>query len=128
MSGWIGTIVILLIIAAVAVLAARSAFGRAKHGGGCCGEHGCMDKKVRVTDRNRAHYPYAVRLRIDGMTCASCTRRVENTLNRQDGLWVAQIDLQGALVRCKAEPQLQPLRDVIAEAGYTLLRMEPEKS
>ena len=40
----------------------------------------------------RAARPYTAVLQVDGMTCSNCVRRVENALNRLDGVW-AEADL-----------------------------------
>ena len=82
-----------VLIAALLLLAAwalRRTLIRSRKGGGCCGDHEAAEKKVTVSDRNKAHYPYAVSLQIGGMTCENCARKVENALNRLDGTWAIQ--------------------------------------
>ena len=78
-----------------------------------------------MADRNKAHYPYAVRLTIDGMTCGNCAQRVENALNRLDGVW-ATVDLseRSALVRSKTELSDDLLRKTVLDTGYTMLKCE----
>ena len=46
--------------------ALRRTLVRSRKGGGCCGEHESAEKKVTVSDRNKAHYPYAVIVSISG--------------------------------------------------------------
>jgi copper chaperone CopZ len=117
-----GTAMVLLVLLVICIFAVRSYMKKLSHGGGCCGEHEAMEKKVKVGDRDKSHYPYTVVLKIDGMTCGNCTRRVENALNRMDGTW-AEVDLgeQRATVRTKQPANLEQLRQVVQEAGYLVL-------
>lgn len=96
-----------------------------RQGGGCCGEREPAEKKVRVADRNRSHYPYHAVLKIDGMVCANCARRVENAINRMDGYW-AEADVAGARanVHCKEKPDLGQLKEAVRAGGYTVLSAE----
>ena len=86
---------------------------------------GAGRKKVRVADRNRSHYPYHAVLKIDGMVCANCARRVENAINRMDGYW-AEADVAGARanVHCKKKPDLGQLKEAVRAGGYTVLSAE----
>lgn len=114
-----GNIIVGLIAAAVIAWAARQTIRRAKKGGGCCGEREEAVEKVTVSDRNRAHYPYEAVLTIGGMTCENCARRVENALNRLDGVWASvRIDSREARVLCKAVPEETVLREAVRSAGY----------
>lgn len=115
----------IVILAALGVLtgwAVLHSVKKAKHGGGCCPEHGETERRNAVSDRNRRHYPYTVTLRIGGMTCENCARRVENTLNGLDGVW-ASVDIgsHSATVRCKLPPDTERIRTAVAEAGYAVL-------
>ena len=103
----------------------RSYAKKLRQGGGCCGEWERAEKKVRVADRNRSHYPYHAVLKIDGMVCANCARRVENAINRMDGYW-AEADVAGARanVHCKKKPDLGQLKEAVRAGGYTVLSAE----
>ena len=72
-----GTAIVIVIIVVICVFAIYSYGHKMRHGGGCCGSHEAAEKKVKVADKNKDHYPYAVTLTIDGMTCSNCSRRVE---------------------------------------------------
>ena len=88
---------------------------------GCCGEHESAEKKVTVSDRNKAHYPYAVLLQIGGMTCENCARKVENALNLLDGTWaVVSISGGSAKVLSKTPPDEAALREAVRGAGYVV--------
>lgn len=119
------TAVILLILILICVFAVRSYLKKLTHGGGCCGEHEAAEKKVKVSDRDKSHYPYTVELRIDGMTCGNCSRRVENALNRLEGTW-AVVDLgeRRATVRTKQPADAELLRRTVRDAGYTVLSVQ----
>lgn len=90
-----------------------------RKGGGCCGEHEQAKKRVSVKDKNKSHYPYSVDLKIKGMTCQNCARRVENALNTLDGIW-AKVDLNSntAHILLKQETDKKELCRMIASAGY----------
>ena len=88
------TAVVLVLLTLCVCFGIRSYAKKLRQGGGCCGEREPAEKKVRVADRNRSHYPYHAVLKIDGMVCANCARRVENAINRMDGYW-AEAAFQG---------------------------------
>ena len=80
------TVLICAALAALAVVGVLSYRKRLKSG--CCGAaDGKAVKKVRVADKNRSHYPYRAVLRIDGMTCENCTRRVGKRPEHHGGVW-----------------------------------------
>ena len=49
-------------------------------------------KKIRVKDHNKANYPFSYKLKIEGMVCSGCARKVDNALNSEGELW-ANVDL-----------------------------------
>jgi len=114
-------IAVIALLAALAAWAAWRTLRRARRGGGCCGEHEQAEARIAVADRNRAHYPHEVRLRIGGMTCENCARKVENALNSLEGVWArVRVDQGTALVRCKQPPDEQALRRAVGQAGYVV--------
>lgn len=117
------TFVILLVLAAVAVVAVRSY--RKKLSGGCCGGDGETVKRVRVADRNAAHYAFHRRVGVDGMVCANCARRVENAFNRREGVY-ARVDgaQHCAYVHSKEPLADAEIRRIVSEAGYSALTIE----
>lgn len=121
------TVIISVLVLAIVVYSAYGYIRKLRRGGGCCGEHEPAEKKVSVADRNKAHYPYTAVLRLDGLHCGNCARRVENALNRLDGCW-ASVDLgdKRATVRCKQSPDPTALRAAVREAGYFVVGIETE--
>lgn len=68
----------------------------------------------------------AVTLRIRGMTCASCVRRVERALARVDGVEAASVNFASATARVSLGGELPAERLVAAveRAGYGAARIE----
>lgn len=123
MSGEISTAIIVVILVAACVLGVKSYVKKLRSG--CCGGGGeASEKKVKVADKNKEHYPYAVCADIDGMVCGNCATRVENALNRMDGVW-AKVDLsrKNALIRSKTPVETDVIKDTVREAGYTVLKV-----
>lgn len=120
----LATIVICLVIAVLVALGIRSI--RRRISVGCCG--GSADpapRKIRVADRDPAHYPYEKALQIKGMTCRNCAVRVQNALNSLNGV-LAQVSLRNgtAAVRMKSELPDGMLRKAVAGAGYSVGSIE----
>lgn len=114
-------VAIIVLLAVLLAAAGFYALRRARRGGGCCGEHEAV-RRIGAADRNPAHYPHAVELKIGGMTCENCARRVENALNALDGVWASvKIDGCRAKVRCKATPDEAAIRRAVREAGYVVV-------
>ncbi len=112
---------IVLIVFAVFVIKSYTK----KLASGCCGG-GDAEKKLRVADKNRAHYPYSAILTVDGMMCPACETRIENTLNAIDGVWAKASSSDGRVeVLMKAPVDEEALRRAINELGvYTLMKAE----
>ena len=115
-------IVLLLALSVLILWAVVTVIRRARKGSGCCGEHEAAGRKAPVADRNKAHYPYEVRLELGGMTCGNCARKVENALNRLEGTWAAvQMDDHSAAVKLKLPPDEKLLRRTVQQAGYVVM-------
>ena len=114
-------LLILVPLAAAVLFAVLTVVRRIRRGGGCCGEHEAVVRRIRVRDRNRSHYPYAVELTVGGMTCAGCARKTENALNALDGVWASVDPLSGrGTVLCRSVPDEKTLREAVARAGYVV--------
>ena len=86
------TILIVLVIAVVAFITIRNYRKQLKEG--CCGAGGDdgPGAKVEPKDTNKDNYKYTADVKIEGMHCDNCVRKVENAVNRIDGAW-ANVDL-----------------------------------
>ena len=117
------SIIITIIIAAIAVFGLVNYIKKLKKGGDCCPEHEEATKSVKVKDRDKSHYPYEAKLAIDGMSCNNCVRNVENALNALDGTW-ATVSLEDnmATVLLKNPPDIEKLSKAVADAGYMVLK------
>lgn len=118
------TAIIVVVLVAICGFAVYSYVRKLRKGGGCCPEREVSEKKVKVADKDKSHYPYQTTLTIDGMTCGNCATRVENALNALPGVW-AKVDLMGkkADVLLKQPPEADTLRKAVQEVGYTVLRL-----
>ena len=119
-----GTVIIVLILAVIIAFAVKSVIHRIRHGSSCCGERDAPQKKVKVKDKNKSHYPFQYILSVDGMHCSNCTRHVENALNSLEGIW-ATADLQEkeVIVLSKSIRENSELERIVAQAGYTVLKI-----
>ena len=117
-----GTAIVILVLVIIVVCAILSVRKRIKYGSSCCGTHDAAPKKIRVHDKNKAHYPYTYTLTVDGMHCSNCARRVENALNSKEGIW-AKVNLENktVLVRSKNPLEATDLSKIISDVGYTVI-------
>ncbi len=73
--------------------------------------------------------PADLTLGIEGMTCASCSARVERALRRQTGVLEATVNLATERAHVRYVPttvDLQTLLDAVADAGYAARPLEQE--
>ena len=117
-----GTAIVILVLAIIVLCAILSIRKRIKYGSSCCGTHDAAPAKIRVRDKNKAHYPYTYTLIVDGMHCSNCARRVENALNSKEGVW-AKVNLENktVLVRSKKPLEIADLSKAISDVGYTVI-------
>ena len=117
------TVIIVLILLALVGYGIYSFVHHLTCGGGCCGEHEPPVKKVKVEDRNKAHYPHTLVLGVDGMTCQNCQRHVENALNTlPDTLAEVNLSARNVTVWTKGDADEEVIRKAIRDAGYLPLR------
>ena len=93
-----------LILAVSLILLINMMKNKLLHGGSCCGSHDAPEPKVKVADKNIRHYGYHYEASIEGMVCGNCATRVENALNRNEGIF-ARVDLgsKKAVIHAKHE-------------------------
>jgi len=118
------TILICAVLAVICVLAVRSSIHRLSHG--CCGAGIEKIKRVPPLDPVLEHYPCVYKVSIAGMTCPNCAARIENAFHRREGFYAqVQFKQKNALIHTKHPVPEGDLRQVIAQAGYTMTeRME----
>ena len=118
-----GTIIIVLVLIAIAVISVLSYVKKLRSG--CCGASDEKVKRVRVTDRDKSHYSFSAVLTVDGMVCGNCAARVENALNELEGVW-ASADVEHGTVTVRMKQQLEErlLRDTVNHiGGYTVMKV-----
>lgn len=116
-------VIIVLIIVIVCIFGVKSYAKRLTQG--CCRAGGDSEKKIRVRDKNKDHYPYCVKIYVEGMTCSRCKERVENAFNREEGVWaVVNLKENSAMIRMKKELSEAELRRIVQRAGYAVTGME----
>lgn len=117
-----GDAVVIIVLLGIVALAVYGTVRRIRYGSSCCGEKTPPPKKVKVKDRNKASYPFVYRLKVNGMHCANCARRVENAINSLEGCWaVVDLGKKEVTLRTKRETTEQDMSAVIAKAGYTVI-------
>ncbi len=99
------TVLICLALLLIVVFSVRSYLKKLKTG--CCGSGGDQ-------------------VRVEGMHCQNCARRVENAFNAKEGFY-AKVDLgkKTALVRSKREVPDEELKQVVRGLGYSPVAVEP---
>lgn len=113
-----------IIVGIIIALAIWGTVKRIRYGSSCCGEREPAPKKVRVSDKNKDNYRYLYSLDVDGMHCSNCARRVENSFNSRDGLWAkADVGQKKVELRSKSELSEKNCREILDQAGYTLLKL-----
>ena len=110
------TVIICLILCVIIFFAIKSMKKRTTSG--CCGSGDSL-KRIKVKDRNKAHYPYKPALHVSGMHCQNCTIRVENAFNQKEGYW-AKVDTNKneVTILSKTEHPTSELIDIVLAAGY----------
>ena len=118
----VGNIIVYIILIAVIAMAVYGTVKRIRHGSSCCGEREAAPKKIRVSDRNKKNYPYIYELKVDGMHCSNCARRIENGFNANDGMW-ATADISQKTVRLLTKEPVEEstCRQITSDSGYTLI-------
>ena len=118
--------IIILIITFMMGVGIRHMYRMIRYGSSCCGSGEVMEKKIRVKDRNRTHYPFSYRIKVDGMVCGGCARKVKNTFNSIDGLW-SRVDLERkeVTILSKGEMRGEELERMLSGTPYTVREVVP---
>lgn len=120
-----GTIVVLIILIVVLTVSIMGVIKRIKYGSSCCGERDAAPSKIKVKDKNKSHYPNAYSLKVDGMHCSGCVRKIENEFNKNEGMW-AKADLENKRVKLLSKNTLDEsiVSKIVSSAGFTMLSFE----
>ena len=98
---------------------------RIGRGGGCgCEGGGSLPSRAerrRARGTDAARCPYALELRVSGMQCEGCLRRVEDALCALDGI-AAEAELSGAVhVRSDRPIDAAACSSAVRAAGYEVV-------
>lgn len=86
-----------------------------------------MSATLEPTQRTEAENGRQVTMAIEGMTCASCVRRVENALARTDGVSSASVNLATDEATVRFDPEivsLDTLQKAVTDSGYGVATSE----
>lgn len=121
----INAIVILILI--LGIIFGIQSFLKRASGKSCCSS-GDSEVKIEPADKNRSDYKFRAYVRIEGMTCKNCARRIENALNSIDGVW-AKVNLRkkAADVLLKKYTTAEVITDAVEGAGYKAADIEIRK-
>ena len=124
----ISSIVAALIFAGSLILLINMIKKKLQNGGSCCGGHEASEPKVKVGDKNISHYDYHYEAYVEGMVCSNCATKVENALNRNDGLF-ARVDLgnKKAVIHAKHELSKEDILGYLKELPYTVMEVSEKK-
>lgn len=105
---------ILLIIVLIAIFRAKKHF----KGGGCCGSGSSTIKSKKTLTEPKLGERI---LNIEGMHCENCQTRIENALNRLDGV-VCSVNLRRkiATVSYSTEVSDANLKEIVENLGFTV--------
>ena len=116
-------IIIILIVAALMILAARGASKHFKGEGSCC-QSSSPVTSVAVKKLDNA--TSTLRLTVNGMHCQHCEDRLRKALDSIEGAAVSSISHNAGLVilSCNRELSRDLLEKVIEAEGYSLVNVE----
>ena len=111
-------IVVLLVILVLALLRMKKHF----KGGGCCGSG---SNTIRSTKKLTEPKIGEKVLTVEGMHCENCQARVENAVNRLEGV-VCRVNLKKktATISYSAEVSDEALKNAIEKLGYKVTRIQ----
>lgn len=115
------TFLVAAIVAVLLVLCLRSSVKHFTGQSSCCGGGG----EPRVKPKKLAHTVGRFTLRVDGMRCDSCKRRVMAAVNALDG-YAAKVDLEHKTVTVsyESEGDREKVAKAIEAAGYEVVEKE----
>lgn len=107
-------VTVLLFVVLFALLRAKKHF----KGGGCCGSG-----SNTIRPRKKLEHPAIGKtlLTIEGMHCENCQARIENALDRLDGV-VCRVELRKKTATVTYDRPIDPelLRQAVEKLGYTV--------
>ena len=122
MGGTASTIIIIIILAVILFFAIKNSIPHFRGEGGCCGGGG-REKKIKPAKLDKVISTKTVK--IEGMRCENCNIRVQNALNRVEGI-NAKVngEKNEALIQMGREVDDGEIREIIEKLGYRVVSIE----
>ncbi|MBQ2053498.1 MAG: cation transporter [Eubacterium sp.] len=122
MSGTVSTIVIVVILAVILFFAVKNSIPHFRGEGGCCGGSG-KEKLIKPAKLERIIATKVIK--IEGMRCENCNRRVQNALNQLDGVNAKVYgDRAEAVVKLGRDIEDIELEKAVTGLGYRVISIE----
>ena len=118
MSGTVSTIIIVVILVVILFFAVKNAIPHFRGEGGCCGGSG---KEKLIKPKKLDNVTATKIVKIEGMRCENCHRRVQNALNSIDGV-NAKVNGEKAVAVVKLGREIEDseLKEAITSLGYSV--------
>lgn len=122
MNGTVSTIVIVVILAVILFFAVKNSIPHFRGEGGCCGGSG-KEKLIKPAKLERIIATKEIK--IEGMRCENCNRRVQNALNQLDGVNAKVYgDRAEAVVKLGRDIEDKELEKAVTGLGYRVISIE----
>lgn len=122
MNGTVSTIVIVVILAVILFFAVKNSIPHFRGEGGCCGGSG-KEKLIKPAKLERIIATKVIK--IEGMRCENCNRRVQNALNQLDGVNAKVYgDRAEAVVKLGRDIEDIELEKAVTDLGYRGISIE----
>ena len=122
MNGTVSTIVIVVILAVILFFAVKNSIPHFRGEGGCCGGSG-KEKLIKPAKLERIIATKVIK--IEGMRCENCNRRVKNALNQLDGVNAKVYgDRAEAVVKLGRDIEDIELERAVTGLGYRVISIE----
>ena len=119
MNGTVSTIVIVVILAVILFFAVKNSIPHFRGEGGCCGGSG-KEKLIKPAKLERIIATKEIK--IEGMRCENCNRRVQNALNQLDGVNAKVYgDRAEAVVKLGRDIEDKELEKAVTGLGYRVI-------
>ena len=119
MNGTVSTIVIVVILAVILFFAVKNSIPHFRGEGGCCGGSG-KEKLIKPAKLERIIATKVIK--IEGMRCENCNRRVQNALNQLDGVNAKVYgDRAEAVVKLGRDIEDIELEKAVTGLGYRVI-------
>ena len=119
------TFIIIGVIAVICVIAVISYAKKLSRG--CCGAAGDKEKRT-AAKQELSEYTHRYSIKIGGMTCQNCAIRIENNLNKNEGIYARVEHKSGIADLYSMQPVKEfTIRQTVVGLGYSVESIEQIK-